>query len=301
MALTPPEPSPRREHLWRIIFLSDTRAGRIFDILLLWLIGLSVLTLMLESVEDLRAQHGRLFITIEWIFTAAFTLEYLARLWVVRKRWRYASSFFGVVDLLSLLPSYIELFVPGTHYLMTLRVLRLMRMFRVLKMAEYLGEATMLLNALRAGRRKIMVFLTSLLSLVFVEGTVMYVLERDANPDFANIPQSIYWAIVTITTVGYGDVAPVTVLGKLMASVIMLTGFAIIAVPTGIMTYEIGREMRGGRGTRRRCRECGWTATEARARYCQQCGTELAQTGVRRDRPQPRTDLNRSGGGGKTR
>jgi len=275
MAVTPPIPKARRENVWRIIFLSDTRAGRLFDIILLWLIALSVLTLMLESVNSLRATHGRLFITLEWIFTILFTLEYIARLWAVRQRWKYATSFFGIVDLLSILPSYLELLVPGTHYLMTLRVLRLMRMFRVFKMAEYLGEASILLNALKAGRRKIMVFLTSVLSIVFVEGTVMYVLEHDANPDFSNIPQSIYWAIVTLTTVGYGDMTPVTVLGKMMASIVMLTGFAIIAVPTGIITYEIGREIEGTRRQARRCRECGWNTRDQSARFCQQCGTAL--------------------------
>lgn len=275
MDLSPPEADARREQLWRVIFLSDTRAGRLFDLVLLGLIGLSVLTVVLESVDELRRVHGRLFLTLEWTFTALFTLEYLARLWVVRRRWRYARSFFGVVDLLSILPAYIELVLPGTHYLMALRILRLMRLFRVLRMAEYLGEAGVLLNALSAGRRKILVFLASVLSLVFVEGTVMYVLERESNPDFANIPQSVYWAIVTITTVGYGDVAPVTVLGKMMASVIMLTGFAIIAVPTGIVTTEIGREMRGRRAPRRSCPECGWSEHDARARHCQQCGRAL--------------------------
>ena len=270
-----PEPNSKREKLWRIIFLSDTRAGRIFDLVLLMLICLSVLTITLESVDELREQHLALFVRIEWVFTALFTVEYLARLWVVRNRWSYASSFFGIVDLISLLPSYVELLVPGTHYLMALRVLRLMRMFRILKMAEYLGEASILLNALSASRRKILVFLSTVLTLVFVEGTVMYVLERDANPDFSNIPQSIYWAIVTLTTVGYGDVAPVTVLGKMMASVIMLTGFAIIAVPTGIMTHEIGREMRAQRGKNRRCKECGWEEHDPRALYCMHCGVDL--------------------------
>ena len=272
----PPESLPPRETLWRIIFRSDTPAGRRFDIGLLILILLSVLTVMLESVAEMRNQHVRIFTAIEWTFTAIFTVEYLTRLWVVRDRWRYATSFFGIVDLLSVLPTYISLLVPGTQYLMMLRILRLMRMFRILKMAAHLGEASLLLNALAASRRKITVFFITVLTVVFVEGTIMYVIEQDANPDFSNIPQSIYWAIVTITTVGYGDVAPVTVLGKIMASVIMMTGFAIIAVPTGIVTHEIGREMRGQLPrNRRRCDECGWTEHAATARYCQQCGTKL--------------------------
>lgn len=270
----PPTPSPRRESLWRIIFLSDTRTGRAFDLCLLILILLSVLTLMLESVNELREAHSLLFKSLEWTFTTLFTLEYLARLWVVRNRWRYAFSFFGLVDFVSILPSFLELLVPGSHYLMTFRVLRLLRLFRIFKMAEYLGEANVLLNALTASRRKILVFLCTVLTLVLVEGTVMYVIEQDTNPGFRNIPQSIYWAIVTLTTVGYGDVAPVTVLGKMMASVIMLTGFAIIAVPTGIVTHEIGREMRSNRPFRR-CRECGWEENDPRARFCQQCGVSL--------------------------
>ena len=273
----PPTESPPadsfRERLWRIIFLSDTPAGRYFDTSLLIGISLSVLTLMLESVNELRAAHSGLFKVLEWLFTGLFTVEYLVRLWVVRDRRRYALSFFGIVDLLSILPSFIELLIPGTHYLMSVRVLRLLRLFRILKLAEHLGEANILLNALGASRRKITVFLITVLTLVLVEGTIMYVLESAANPDFSNIPQAIYWAIVTITTVGYGDVAPVTIVGKIMASVIMLTGFAIIAVPTGIVTHEIGREMRGRHC--RRCKECGWEENDLRARFCQQCGVPL--------------------------
>jgi voltage-gated potassium channel len=271
---TPP-PSERREKLWRVIFLSDTRAGQIFDVLLLGVIALSVLVLVLESVDSIREKHVTLFLTLEWIITGIFTLEYAARLWVVRRPLAYVRSFYGLVDLLAILPAFIELFIPGSHYLMALRTLRLMRIFRVLKMAEHLGEANILLNALSASRRKIMIFFMSILTLVLVEGTIMYVIERDANPQFANIPQAIYWAIVTITTVGYGDVAPVTLLGKMMASVIMLTGFAIIAVPTGIVTSEIGREMRGNVSRSRRCEECGWTDHDPRARYCHQCGSDL--------------------------
>jgi voltage-gated potassium channel len=276
MADCPPGSSPHREAIWRVIFRSDTRAARRFDVILLWLIGLSVLTIILESVDALRVPHARLFASLEWGFTILFTVEYLVRLWAVKDRLRYATSFFGLVDLLSILPSYLELLVPGTHYLMTLRVLRLMRMFRVLKMAEYMGEASVLINALSASRRKILVFLSCVLALVLVEGTIMYVLERDANPDFGNIPQSIYWAVVTLTTVGYGDVAPVTVLGKFMASVIMLTGYAIIAVPTGIVTFEIGQEIKQSRTRARRCSECGWERHDPRARFCHQCGTELS-------------------------
>lgn len=275
MTSTPPGAPAKREQLWRIIFLSDTRAGRIFDVILLWLIAGSVLTVVMESVDSLRARYGQLFDCLEWGFTAVFTLEYLTRLMVVRRPWRYAVSFFGIVDLLSILPAYFSLLVPGSHYLMTLRILRLMRLFRILRMTEYLGEASVLINALKASRRKILIFFSAVLTLVFVEGTVMYVLEQGTNPDFANIPQGIYWAIVTITTVGYGDVSPVTVPGKIMASIIMLTGFAIIAVPTGIVTSELTRERRGRRQHPGPCKKCGWPHHDPHAHYCQQCGGKL--------------------------
>lgn len=275
MSSAVPDPSPKRERLWRIIFLSDTPIGRAFDVVLLWLIGLSVLTIILESVDEIRLPNQTFFQILEWTFTGLFTLEYIARLVAVRRPLRYSLSFFGLVDLVSILPAYLELAVPGTHYLMALRVLRLMRMFRILRMAEYLGEANVLLSALRASRRKITLFLSTVIALVLVEGTVVYVLEHEANPDFANIPQAIYWAIVTITTVGYGDVAPVTVPGKMMASIIMLTGFAIIAVPTGIVTSEIGRAIGITTVPRRRCDTCGWDEHDTRALHCQQCGSKL--------------------------
>lgn len=270
-----PALSPLRERLWRIIFLSDTRAGRAFDVALLWIIAASVLVVMLESVDSLRNEYEQAFRLAEWGFTFVFTIEYVVRLWVVRRPLRYARSFFGVVDLLAFVPTYLELLLAGSHYLMILRVLRMLRMFRVLKMAHHIGEAGVLLNALRASRAKIFVFLFSVMALVCVEGTVMYLIEHSVNSGFRNIPQAIYWAIVTITTVGYGDAAPVTVLGKMMASVIMLTGFAIIAVPTGVVTAELGREMILARQSRHRCGECGWEQHDARALFCQQCGTRL--------------------------
>ena len=263
---TEPAAGPLRGKLWRIIFESDTPAGRGFDIGLLWIIGISVLVVMLESVDSLRADNEFAFRAAEWVFTIIFTIEYGLRLWVVRRPWRYAFSFFGVIDLLAFLPSYLELVLTGSHYLMILRVL---------KMAHHIGEAGVLLNALLASRAKIAVFLFSVMALVCVEGTVMYLIEHSVNAGFRNIPQSIYWAIVTITTVGYGDVAPTTVLGKMMASVIMLTGFSILAVPTGVVTAELGREMARSRRASLRCRECGWEEHDSRARFCQQCGARL--------------------------
>lgn len=270
-----PEQEGFRQWLWRVIFLSDTTGGRAFDIILLAVILLCVLVVMLESVESLRSEYESTFILLEWTFTAIFAVEYITRLYVVRNRWKYATSFFGIIDLISILPSFFDLIFAGSHYLVTIRILRLLRMFRILKMAEHVGEAHLLIRALKASRRKIFVFLTSVLTLVCVEGTMMYVIEHEYNAGFSNIPQSVYWAVVTLTTVGYGDVSPITILGKLMASVIMLTGFAIIAVPTGVVTAELTREMRGSRTDGRSCDECGWNRHDPQARYCQQCGQAL--------------------------
>jgi voltage-gated potassium channel len=270
-----PGVGPVRQKLWRIIFLSDTRAGRCFDLVLLGIILVCVMVVMLESVESIRASYQKQFVILEWIFTGIFTIEYLARMYVVRNRWKYATSFFGIIDLISILPSYLELLLTGSHYLMTVRILRLLRMFRILKMAEHVGESYMLLRALRASANKIMVFLVSVMAIVCVEGTIMYVIEHDANAGFANIPQSIYWSIVTITTVGFGDVTPVTVAGKMMACVVMLTGFAIIAVPTGVVTSEMHREMNNLRPSARKCETCGWARHDSQALYCQQCGDSL--------------------------
>jgi voltage-gated potassium channel len=274
-AVQGPDDDSLRHRVWRIIFLSDTFAGRMFDMVLLGLIGVCVIVVMLESIEPLRLAYRQVFFTMEWFFTVIFTIEYIARLWVVRNRWRYATSFFGIIDLISILPSYLELFFTGSHYLMTVRIMRLLRMFRILKMAEHVGESYMLLRALRASRNKIMVFFVSVLAIVCVEGTMMYVIERDANEGFSNIPQAIYWSIVTITTVGFGDVTPVTVAGKLMACVIMLTGFAIIAVPTGVVTSEMHRELNASAKSNLMCEACGWARHDPRAKFCQQCGQPL--------------------------
>lgn len=266
---------PLREKIWRIIFLADTPAGRAFDIALLVLISASVLVVMLESVETLRLAHGRLFLTLEWIFTLLFSLEYVVRVAVVRNKRRYILSFYGIVDLLSILPTYLALVLARSQYLMVIRVLRLLRMFRVLKMARHFGQANVLLNALRASSPKIAVFLFAILTLVTIEGTLMYIIEGAHNPGFSSIPQSIYWGIVTITTVGYGDVAPLTVIGKILASFIMLTGFSIIAVPTGIVSAELGRQLQQVSMDDRRCPDCGWTGHDPAANNCKHCGQKL--------------------------
>ncbi|MCP5543552.1 MAG: ion transporter [Akkermansiaceae bacterium] len=268
-------PEPLKERLWRIIFLSDTPAGRAFDVVLLVLISASVGVVMLESVEPLRERHQGVFRALEWVFTVLFTIEYATRVWVVRRKSRYVLSFFGVVDLLSVLPTYVALFLAGTQYLMVIRILRLLRMFRVLKMARHYGQANQLLVALRASRPKIAVFLFAVMTLVTIESTLMYLIEGEHNPGFSSIPQSIYWGIVTLTTVGYGDVAPMTVAGKVLASIIMLSGFAIIAVPTGIVTAEVIRSTKRIPMDNRRCRECGWQGHDPHANFCKHCGTRL--------------------------
>lgn len=265
-----------RERIWRIIFLSDTRAGQVFDVILLVMIALSVLVVMLDSVESIGAEHRALFLGLEWIFTLIFTVEYMVRLAVVRKKRKYALSFFGIVDLLSILPTYVALFLVGSQYFMVIRILRLLRMFRVLKMAHHFGQSNLLLNAMRSSWPKISVFLFFILTLVSIEGTLMYLVEGADNPGFSSIPQSIYWAIVTVTTVGYGDVSPITVTGKILSSMIMLSGFAIIAVPAGIVTSEIGKGfvqtlvMDG-----RKCRQCAWLGHDPAAKYCKHCGCDL--------------------------
>ena len=276
----PDEPTeadlPLRERVWRVIFMSDTKAGQLFDVVLLILIGASVAVVMLESVEGLRLQYGIRFLYLEWFFTLVFTVEYFVRLAVVRQKRKYVLSFFGIVDLLSILPTYIAILLTGTQYLMVIRILRLLRMFRVLKMAHHFGQANVLMNALRASAPKIAVFLFFILTLVSIEGTLIYLIEGGINEGFSSIPQSIYWAIVTITTVGFGDAVPVTVAGKILASFIMLTGFAIIAVPAGIVTAELGEGFikRIGMDSRK-CDQCGWKGHDPAANFCKHCGCKL--------------------------
>ena len=272
--------SSLRERLWRIIFLSDTPAAKWFDVILLWAIGGSVTVVMIESVEPLKEKHGALLYLFEWIFTLLFTAEYVVRIWVVRQKRRYIFSFFGIVDLLSIIPTYLEIFFTGSGHLIVIRILRLLRMFRVLKMAHHMGQANLLINALLASRSKIAVFIFSVLAIVSIEGTLMYLLESGAeDSSFTSIPQSIYWGIVTITTVGYGDIAPVTVAGKMLASVMMLTGFAIIAVPTGIVTSELQRERDEVPMDVRECGECGRRGHDQQARFCKMCGCPLSDQG----------------------
>jgi len=271
-----PDKNSLKERLWRIIFLSESGPARAFDVVLLWLIGASVLVVMLESVRSVHEDYGGWLKLCEWVFTILFTIEYFVRIAVVRRKGRYLFSFFGIVDLLSILPTYLELFVAGSGHFIIIRILRLLRMFRVLKMVHHMGETNVLINALKASRPKIAVFLFGVLAIVCIQGTLMYIVEGSVEGSgFSSIPQSIYWGIVTITTVGYGDVAPVTVIGKVLASIMMFTGFAIIAVPTGIVSAELHREMDEVKMDTRKCPGCGYEGHDPKALHCKMCGRGL--------------------------
>ena len=247
---------PWRARLFDIIFESDTRYGRAFDLVLMLLILSSVLVVMLDSVASLASRYGTLLHWLEWVFTALFTLEYVLRLSCVRRPFAYASSFFGVVDLLAVLPTYIAAFVPELAVLIDVRVLRLLRIFRVLKLGAYMEEFEFLAEAFTDSRRKILVFLSAVLTAVLVSGTVMYVVEGPLN-GFTSIPVSIYWAVSTMTTVGFGDITPHTPLGRLMASIMMLLGWGVLAVPTGIVTAEMTMRHTRHHLARRACPHCG--------------------------------------------
>ncbi len=273
---TPPTREESAKDRWRvIIFGAETPAGKLFDIILLVFIGVSVMVVMLESIPAIRAEHSRTFFIAEWIFTIAFTLEYGARLWCSGNPLRYARSFFGIVDLLSILPTYLALFIVGSHYLVVIRILRMLRMFRVLKMVRHVDESNILLRALVASRQKITVFIIGVGSLIIIMGTLMYIVEGPEH-GFNNIPVSVYWAIVTITTVGFGDITPQTPLGQLLSALMMITGYAIIAVPTGIVGAEIyGETQRTAARTTRRCPVCESGGHTKAAKFCKDCGTPL--------------------------
>ena len=276
-ARTPAEERPdtrRRARLHEVIFESDTRAGRFFDLALIWLILLSVATVVLESVREVREQYGKLLYTLEWVFTLLFTVEYFLRLLSVRRPVRYATSFFGVVDLLAIIPTYLSVFVPGSQYLLVIRILRLLRVFRLLKLSEYVTEADTLRLALRASRRKISVFISAVVLLVVIIGALMYVIEGEPN-GFTSIPVSIYWAIVTLTTVGYGDLSPKTSVGKMLASIVMVIGYGIIAVPTGIVSVELAQAVRQKKVSGQSCPACSAEGHDPDAIYCKYCGAQL--------------------------
>jgi voltage-gated potassium channel len=265
-----------RRAAFTVVFESDTPAGRLFDVVLLAVIVASVVAVMLDSVQSVGGRHPLVFRVLEWGFTLFFTLEYAARLAIVERRARYATSFFGVVDLLAVLPTYIAFFVPGLSSLIDIRALRLLRALRILKLTAYVREYRVLGEALAASRRKIMVFIGTVAILVVLLGTVMYVVEGPAN-GFTSVPVSVYWAIATLTTVGFGDIVPKTDLGRAIASLIMLLGWGILAVPTGIVTAEMTSRRVREELSPRSCEACGSTGHSARARHCQDCGARLPE------------------------
>ena len=262
-----------RETLQRVIFEAETPGGKGFDIILILAIASSVAVVMLDSVNSVRNDYGDLLYRIEWVFTILFSVEYILRLFCALRPFAYATSFFGFVDLFAVVPTYLSLFLPSTQYLTVIRLLRVLRVFRVLKLAQYLSEVNLLTEALRASRRKITVFLVTVITLVVILGSLMYVIEGEEN-GFTSIPHSVYWAIVTLTTVGYGDVSPKTGLGKVLASMVMILGYGIIAVPTGIMTAEFSMAMRQ-RISSKVCPACGAPGHDDSAAFCKMCGGNL--------------------------
>lgn len=264
-----------REKMHEVIFEADTPMGKAFDVALLIAIIISVFAVMMDSVKEAHDQYSGLLDTIEWVFTILFTIEYIARIVSVGRPGRYIFSFFGIIDLLSLLPTFLGIFVVSAPSLMVIRTIRLLRVFRILKLARFMGEGRALSKAMKASQAKITVFLLMVLILVSIMGTIMYLIEGGQN-GFTSIPRSIYWAIVTLTTVGYGDIVPHTWLGQTLASLIMILGYAIIAVPTGIVGAEIVRSEQKGKGmSTESCKQCSSEGHDSDADYCKFCGAKL--------------------------
>jgi len=265
-----------RLRFYTVIFEADTRAGRLFDQALFVVILLSVAVVLADSVQSMHARHGDAFHALEWAFTLLFSAEYAARLACVNRPWRYATSFFGIVDLLSILPTYIAVLFPEAQSLIDVRILRLLRIFRILKLTAYVWEYQTLVRAVAASRRKVLVFLSAVLMIVLIMGTVMYVVEGAEN-GFTSIPIAVYWAITTMTTVGYGDVTPKTDLGRLISSFMMLVGWGTLAVPTGIVTAEMTARRMLRAPTTRTCHECLTEGHLAEAQFCLHCGAPLPE------------------------
>ena len=270
-----------RERLYVIIFFTNTSAGRRFDTWLLVIIFASLVVVLFDSVASYRERYGALMAGLEWGFTAIFAIEYLLRIYCHPEPRKYIFSFYGAIDLLSVLPAFIALVLPDSQYLIVVRAIRMLRVFRVLALTHYLSQATFLLVALRGSKQKIVVFLLSVTTMVLIFGTLMYVIEGPAN-GFTSIPMSIYWAVVTITTVGFGDIVPQTALGKAVAALTMITGYSIIAVPTGIFTAELATAMRTD-SLQHRCPTCEKLSHEPNAAFCSRCGTQLFQQAAAED------------------
>jgi voltage-gated potassium channel len=268
-----------KERLRRIIFEADTPAGKLYDVALILAIALSVVCVMLDSVSSVREELGSILYIVEWLFTALFTVDYIIRLRCVERPAKYALSFFGIVDLLSITPTYLSLFIPGSQYLAAIRFLRVLRTFRVLKLSTYQRESQLLVTALRASARRIAVFMFFVLTLVVVLGSLMYVVEGvyvvdGVETGFTSIPRSIYWAVVTLTTVGYGDISPQTGLGQTIAAAVMILGYSIIVIPTGIIAASVSREELAS-AEARSCPSCSSTGHGIDAAFCRCCGATL--------------------------
>jgi voltage-gated potassium channel len=279
--MSPSDKNTLREKIYVIIFGTDTPKGKLFDVILLWLIILSTIVVMLESVAEVKEYFGDWFLWVEYLFTLVFTIEYALRLWTARKPLGYATSFYGVIDLLSILPTYLAIFITSSQYLMVIRIFRLMRVFRVLKLARFMNEADALWVSLKASRAKISVFLFAVFNVAVIMGTIMYIVEGGQN-GFTSIPRSIYWAIVTMTTVGFGDIHPHTDLGQFFSVILMILGYGIIAVPTGIVGVELFKDAKSGqeglmtRMDSSHCDNCGRTGHLEEANYCHQCGCPIS-------------------------
>lgn len=263
-----------KDNLYDIIFKTDTPAGKRFDVILLIAIVFSVFMAVIESVSYIREHFLQPIRIIEWAITISFTIEYLTRIYCSPNRLRYIFSFYGIIDLLSILPSFIGIFISGTHYLVIIRSVRLLRIFRIFKLSHFVQESNTLAGALLRSLDKILVFMYFILIIVTILGSLMYVIEGSVNPSFSNIPKSIYWAIVTITTVGYGDITPITFLGQFLSTVVMLLGYAIIAIPTGIISAEIIRPSH--KKDNRVCKYCRGSEHDPEARFCKHCGSSLS-------------------------
>ncbi len=272
--MSPTQNRGLRYKLHDIIFEADTFKGKFFDVVLLIFIILSVGVVMIDSVPEIHNNYPKALLFAEWFFTIVFSIEYLLRVWTTIKPKKYIFSFYGIIDLLSVLPTYIGLFLAGSHFLMIIRILRLLRVFRVLKLMQFLGASRLLLASFKNSRHKIAVFFFFIVLIVTIMGSIMYIVE-DASSGFSSIPKSIYWAIVTITTVGYGDIAPQTTMGQAIASVIMLLGYAIIAVPSGIITSEIINSSKQNRSNTQVCSNCNFSEHDDDSKYCKVCGEEL--------------------------
>lgn len=263
-----------KERIHEIIFEADTLEGKAFDVALLVAILVSVVVVMYDSVQYYHFHYRRLLYTLEWVLTVFFTIEYVLRLYCVKNKRKYALSFYGIIDLLAILPTYLSFFILGAQSLLVIRALRLLRIFRIFKLTNYMRQGRQISIAMRKSAPKILVFIMFVLLLVVIFGSAMYLIEGGANSGFENIPRSVYWAIVTLTTVGYGDIAPVTEVGQMMAAAIMLLGYAVIAVPTGIVTVEMARATRRRESTQV-CRNCSKEGHEEGALYCNICGHSL--------------------------